>query len=147
MNGLVAVGNHEVKVAHGGQEIEIAIRLVAAPGVVEGVEWPVAVVELGGLIDDEFAKVFVDRGRILLEEALEGGVGKQVVSLGVVLVAIDGALKAATGDDLDFGGLEDIDEGDLVFGRSFGKSLGVEANVSVIGRPGFHLGDVFIGGR
>ena len=60
MNRFIAIGDHEVEVPHGGEKVEVAIGFVAAAGVVEGVERAVAVEELGGLIDDELAKVFVD---------------------------------------------------------------------------------------
>ena len=56
MNGSVAIGDHEIKVPHGGKKVEVAIRFIATPGVVEGVERSVAVVKLGGFVDDSWRR-------------------------------------------------------------------------------------------
>ena len=72
MNGLVAIRDHEIEIPHCGKEIEIAVGFVASSGVVEGIERSIAVEELGGLIDDEGAELFVDGGGIFLEKGLEG---------------------------------------------------------------------------
>ena len=60
MDGGVAIGDHEIKVPHGRKEIEVAIGFVAPPSVVEGVERAVAIVKMGGFIDDELPEVFVE---------------------------------------------------------------------------------------
>jgi hypothetical protein len=43
-----------------GKEVEVAIGFVAPASVVEGVERAVAIVKLGGFIDDELPEVFVE---------------------------------------------------------------------------------------
>ena len=72
MDGGIAIGDHQIKVPHSGKEVEVAIGFVAPPSVVEGVERAVAIVKLGGFIDDELPGVFVEIGRVFLEDSLEG---------------------------------------------------------------------------
>ena len=81
---------------------------------------------MGGFIDDEFTEVFVDDGGVFLEEGFEGGVGEAKVAVGVVLVSIDGSGDATAGNDVNFSGLENVDEADLVFGSAFGKGGGIK---------------------
>ena len=68
MNRLVAIFDHEVEISHRGEEVEVAVGFVATAGVVESVERTVAIEELGGFIDDEFAEIFVDDAGVFLEE-------------------------------------------------------------------------------
>jgi len=147
VNGLVAIGNHEVEVPHGGEEVEVAIGFVATAGVVEGVEGAIAVVELGGLIDDELAEVFVDGGWVFVEEGFEGDVCETLVALEVVLVAVDGPLSALADVDFSFGSIEDIGKADGMIFRTFGKGPGVIGEVFVISISGVDSGDVFTGCR
>ena len=114
MNGLVAICDHEIEIPHCGKEIEIAVGFVASSGVVEGIERSIAVEELGGLIDDEGAELFVDGSGIFLEKGLEGGVGKFGVTVHVESMAIDGD---DSGKSVGFFGaiLNEIDVSNLMF--------------------------------
>ena len=145
MNGSVAIGDHEIEVPHGGKEVEVAIGFVATPGVVEGVERSVAVVKLGGFVDDELAEVFVKSGGVFFEESLEGDICELVVPMDVVLMPINGSLIELTGDDLGLGAIKDVAETDGVLFRSFGKSLGVKYEVFVVSITGINSSDILTG--
>ena len=145
MNGSVAIGDHEIEVPHGGKKVEVAIRFIATPGVVEGVERSVAVVKLGGFVDDELAEVFVESGGVFFEESLEGDVRELVVPMDVILMAINRSLIDFTSHDVGLGAIKDVAETDGVLLRSFGKSLGVKCEVFVISITGINCSDVLTG--
>ena len=145
MNGSVAIGDHEIEVPHSGKEVEVAIGFVAPAGVVEGVERAVAVVKLGGFIDDELPEVFVESSGVFFEESLEGDVSELVVPMDVILMAINGSLIEFTGDDVGLGAIKDVAETDGVLLRSFGKSLGVKCEVFVVSITGINGSDVLTG--
>ena len=145
MNGSVAIGDHEIEVPHGGKEIEVAIGFVAPPSIVEGIERAVAVVKLGGFIDDQLPEVFVESGGVFFEESLEGDVRELLVPMDVVLMAINGSLIDFTGDDVGLGAIKDVAETDGVLLRSFGKSLGVKCEVFVVSITSIKCSDVLTG--
>ena len=145
MDSGVAIGDHQIKVPHGGKEIEVAIRFVAPAGVVEGVERAVAVVKLGGFIDDELPEAFVESGGVFFEESLESDVSELVVPMDVILMAINGSLIEFAGDAAGLGAIKDVAETDGVFFRSFGESLGVKCEIFVVSIAGINCGDVLTG--
>lgn len=145
MNGSVAIGDHEIKVPHGGKKVEVAIRFIATPGVVEGVERSVAVVKLGGFVDDELAEIFVESGGVFFEESLEGDVCELVVPMNIILMPINRSLIEFTGGDFCLSAIEDVAETDGVFFRSFGESLGVKCEIFVVSIAGINCGDVLTG--
>ena len=142
MDGGVAIGDHEIKVPHGRKEIEVAIGFVAPPSVVEGVERAVAIVKMGGFIDDELPEVFVESSGVFFEESLERDICELMVPMDVVLMPINGSLIELTGDDLGLGAIKDVAETDGVLFRSFGKSLGVKCEVFVVSITGINSSDV-----
>jgi len=145
VNGSVTTGDHEIEVPHSGEEVEVAIGFVAPAGVVEGVERAVAVVKLGGFIDDELPEAFVESGGVFFEKSLESDVSELVVPMDVVLMAINGSLIEFTGDAAGLGAIKDVAETDGVLLRSFGKSLGVKCKVFVVSITGIKGSDVFTG--
>ena len=145
MDGGIAIGDHQIKVPHSGKEVEVAIGFVAPPSVVEGVERAVAIVKLGGFIDDELPEVFVESGGVFFEESLEGDICELVVPMDVILMPINCSLIELTGDDLGLGAIKDVAETDGVLFRSFGKSLGVKCEVFVVSITGINGSDVFTG--
>ena len=145
MNGSVAIGDHEIEVSHSGEEVEVAIGFVAPAGVVEGVERAVAVVKLGGFIDDELPEAFVESGGVFFEESLESDVSELVVPMDIILMAINGSLIEFAGDDLGLGVIKYVAEADGVLFRSFGKSLRVKCEVLVVSITGINGRDVLTG--
>jgi hypothetical protein len=141
----VAIGDHEIEVRIGGEEVEVAIGFVAPASVVEGVERAVAIVKLGGFIDDELPEVFVESGGVFFEESLEGDICELVVPMDVILMPINCSLIELTGDDLGLGAIKDVAETDGVLFRSFGKSLGVKCEVFVVSITGINGSDVLTG--
>ena len=79
---LVAIIDHYVKVAHRWQKIEIAIGLVATPGVVEGIQRPVAIEELLVLLHHDFPYSLVHfRGKLFAKGFLISDFSEDPVAL------------------------------------------------------------------
>ncbi len=93
MDRPVAVGDHEVEVAHRREEIEVAVALVAPTGVVEGVERAVAVEELRRLVDDQAPQALIDLRCAGAEDPFEGDFGEVGVAEIIQRVSVAGVLE------------------------------------------------------
>ena len=94
---LVTVGDHDVKIAHGGQEVQVAIAAVAAAGVVEGVHRAVAIEELPVLFDDGLSQRFVYFRSFDSKHLSEESSGKGLVATRVEVHSVDGKVISRRG--------------------------------------------------
>jgi len=143
-DGLVTIGDHQVEIPHGGEEVEVSVALVSTTRVVEGVEGAVAVEELGGLVDDEAAEALVENRGGFVEKGLVGGAGKKVVAVPGQAVAVGGV----AGERFDEGCLQGgagIDVGELVAGCGGPEGVRIEGAVGVV-PDGVEAAEIFVGG-
>src|SRR5262245_41147050 len=108
-DALVAVGNQQVEISHRRQEIEIAVGVVAATGVVERVQRSVAPKELPVLVNDGLPKRFADVRRVVAKESLVKSTGKNGVSFRGQVRTVDSQVGPGTAERL-VRGLEYIDK-------------------------------------
>ena len=112
----IAVGDHDVEVAHRRQKIEIAVRLVPSAGVIKRVDRPEAAEELFVFVDDRREQRFFHRGRLDPEHQSEQRLRKEPIAVAVEMHAVDRQIGAGA-EHFFLRRLEDIGESDLLFLR------------------------------
>ena len=142
-DALIAIGGHDVEIAHCREEIEIAVATVAPAGVVKRVHRPESAEELFVLLQHRCADFLVDDRSWLVECRIKNQPAKQSVTGVVEMTAVEREVNSGGTHRLDCR-IENVDETDLLRLGDLAHCEGVEPDVFVVFRS-VDPGDVFTG--
>ena len=143
----VPIVDHDVEVAHGRKEIEVAILFVASAGVIERVQRSIAEKEPLILLDHRLPDEGVyGRGLVGAECSAKQRLGEHTVSRVHQVRAVERQIAVRVGHGPP-GGLKHVHKTDLACGGNFRHRLGVGRQAGVVQIGGVHAGDIFVGNR
>ena len=97
MNALVPVGGHDIEIAHGREEVQIAVASVASARVIKSIQGPVTEKVLAILFNHCLPYLFVQLWSVFAEKLLENGGGKKPVALFIQVRSVHGQVAAGRG--------------------------------------------------
>ena len=144
-DALIAVGGHDIEIAHCREEVEIAVAAVSSAGVVKRVHRPEPAEELFVFLQHRRADFLVDDRGGLVECRIKNQSAKQSVTGVVEMTAVEREVISGWTHRLVCR-IENVDETDLLRLGHLAHGEGVEPDVFVVFRS-VDSGDVFAGDR